>query len=158
MSFEVENTSASKSLLSTGDLHYLGQPQVHPLHLHLLQDLIEHHLSLSMPCPGWRPLTNRYYSYNLHTSEVIWPLSEKEHPIRLVVCWSDRLVDICVTVRLVSVGSLDRLVDFLCVDRLVNVGTYCWLLRPWWPRRPSCLMSCWLTVSWRPAVKSSWGR
>ena len=158
MSFEVENTSASKSLLSTRDLHVRGHLQRQLLHLLLLQYLMEDHLYLLMPCPGWRPLTNRYYSYILHTSEIIWPLSEKEHPIRLVVCWSDRLVDICVTVRLVSVGSLDRLVDFLCVDRLVNVGTYCWLLRPWWPRRPSCLTSFWPTVSWRPPVKSSWER
>ena len=153
MSFEVEgqheNASSDKSLLSTRDLHDLGQLQRQLLHLHLRQDLIEHHLYLWIPCPGWRPLTNRYYSYILHTSEIIWPFSEKEHPIRLVVCWSDRLVDICITVRLV---------DSFSVDRLVNVGMYCWLRRPWWPRRPSCLMSCWPPVSWRPAVKSSWGR
>ena len=162
MSFEVEsqheNASPSKSLLSTRDLHYLGQLQGHPLHLHLRLDSMEHHFYLSMPCSGWRPLTSRYYSHILHTNEIIWPLSEKEHPIRLVVCWSDCLVDICKTVRLVNVGTLDRLVDFFSVDRLVNVGTYCLLLRPWWPRRPFCLTSCWPPVSWRPPVKSSWER
>ena len=67
-------------------------------------------------------------------------------------CW--RLLYI--TVRLVNVGpSCWRL---QCVDRLANVGTYYWLLRPWWPRRPSCLTSCWVPVSWRPAVKFSLGR
>ena len=56
MSFEVEsqheNASADRRLLSTRDLHDLKHLQRQLMHLHLLQDLIEHHLYLSMPSPG----------------------------------------------------------------------------------------------------------